>query len=200
MATKFITVSIEIMHDKKLSQSKKFILAEIQQLVSLEKGCIATNSHFAKLIGITSQGVSKALNELAKDGYININNAQTKRNFGREISINSGKSGINSGLESKENITYIPANVNLQENYISDFSLLWKDYALTFLANKNRRGGSKKKALSKYSMLRKKEYSAEFIYTYCENHCGLEFGWKDLERLLVIDLVEQYKEDVLCHS
>jgi len=105
MATKFVTVSIEIMHDKKLSPNQKFILAEIHQLNSLEKGCFASNKHFAELIGITTQGVSKSINQLSEMGYIAIDNAQTKRNFGRVITINSGKSGINSGLESKENIT-----------------------------------------------------------------------------------------------
>ena len=105
MATKFITVSIEIMHDNNLTPNQKFILAEIQQLSSLEKGCIASNRHFSELIGITTMGVSKAINDLADKGYITIDNAQTKRNFGRVITINSGKSDINSGLESKENKT-----------------------------------------------------------------------------------------------
>ncbi len=105
MATKFITVSIEIMHDKKLSPNQKFILAEIEQLNSLDKGCIGSNKHFAELIGITPQGVSKAIHDLENKGYIKIDNAQTKRNFGRIITINSGKSAINSGLESKENKT-----------------------------------------------------------------------------------------------
>ena len=54
MATKFITVSIEIMHDNNLTPNQKFILAEIQQLSSLEKGCIASNRHFSELIGITT--------------------------------------------------------------------------------------------------------------------------------------------------
>ncbi len=105
MATKFITVSIEIMHDKKLSPNQKFILAEIEQLNSLDKGCIGSNKHFAELTGITPQGVSKAIHDLENKGYIKIDNAQTKRNFGRIITINSGKSAINSGLESKGNKT-----------------------------------------------------------------------------------------------
>ena len=40
MATKFITISIEIMQNKDLTQTEKFLLAEIEQLSSLEKGCI----------------------------------------------------------------------------------------------------------------------------------------------------------------
>lgn len=113
MATKFITVSIEIMHDKNLTQSQKFIIAEIEQLCSLEKGCFASNRHFSELIGISTMGVSKAINSLQEMGYITIDNAQTKRNFGRIITINSRKSAINyrksdinCGLESKENKTF----------------------------------------------------------------------------------------------
>ena len=104
MATRFITVPIEIMHDKKLSPNQKFILSEIMQLSELDKGCFASNKHFAELIGITTMGVSKALHDLEEKGYIKIDNSQTKRNFGRTIAINSGKSPINSGLESKGNI------------------------------------------------------------------------------------------------
>ena len=112
MATQFITVSIEIMHDKNLSANQKFILAEIQQLNSLERGCIATNKHFSELTGISKSGVSNAIKDLEKKGYIYIDNSKTKRNYGRVIGIHSGVppihsgvQGIHSGVESKENIT-----------------------------------------------------------------------------------------------
>lgn len=112
MATKFITVTIETMHDKNLSPNQKFILSEISQLSSLEKGCIASNRHFSELIGITMSGVSKAISDLVEKKYISIDNSQTKRNFGRIITIDSvqegidsGKSSIDSVQETKENIT-----------------------------------------------------------------------------------------------
>lgn len=112
MATKFITVTIEIMHDKKLSPNQKFILAEISQLTSLEKGCIASNRHFSELIGITMSGVSRALSDLVEKKYICIDNSNTKRNYGRVITIDSAQGGIDSGnadldsaQETKENIT-----------------------------------------------------------------------------------------------
>lgn len=129
MATRFITVPIEIMHDKKLSPNQKFILSEIMQLSELDKGCFASNKHFSELIGITTMGVSKALHDLEEKGYIKIDNSQTKRNFGRTITINSGKSPINSGLESKGNKTnnkteyihplllaYMEVDINLTDN------------------------------------------------------------------------------------
>ena len=134
MATKFITVSIEIMHNNNITPNQKFILAEIQQLSSLEKGCIASNRHFSELIGITMSGVSKAINDLEEKRYIKIDNAQTKRNFGRVITIDSGKSAIDSGKsaidsgksaidssqESKENKT-INKIKNISIDIVSSF-------------------------------------------------------------------------------
>ena len=104
-------IPIELMN-LDISWTKRILLAEISQLEMLDKGCIASNNHFADKLKLTNQGVSKALNELSKDGLIIIDNAQTKRNFGRKItinfsksSINFSKSGINESGESKENKT-----------------------------------------------------------------------------------------------
>lgn len=58
------------MRDPNLNQSQKFILAEIEQLATLERGCVASNLHFANLIGITKENVSKNINDLVKKGYI----------------------------------------------------------------------------------------------------------------------------------
>jgi len=87
MATKFITVSIEIMHDTNLNQSQKFMLAEIEQLCSLEHGCFASNQHFAELIGITKENVSRNLNDLKDMGYINIKIENGSRNHTRIVSL-----------------------------------------------------------------------------------------------------------------
>ena len=87
MATKFITVSIEIMHDKNLNQSQKFILAEIEQLSQLDKGCFASNGHFSDLIGITKENVSRNINELEKMGYIAIEIKKGSRNHTRIITL-----------------------------------------------------------------------------------------------------------------
>ena len=110
MATKFITVSIDIMHDKNLTPNQKFILAEIEQLSELEKGCIASNKHFSELIGIKVQGVSNAINDLAKKGYISIDNSKTIRNYGRIITIHSDVSTIH------DNVSTIHSNVESKEN------------------------------------------------------------------------------------
>lgn len=102
--------------DAKITWTQRALLSEISQLEILDKGCIAENGHFAKKFGITESGISKALNQLAEKNYIIIDNAQTKRNFGRTITIDyrkspidyrksgrdCGKSGRDSSQESKE--------------------------------------------------------------------------------------------------
>jgi len=148
MATRFITVSIEIMHDKNLSPNQKFILAEIQQLSQLDKGCIATNNHFSELIGISKAGVSNAINDLSKKGYIVIDNSNTKRNYGRVITIHSDVpplhsdvQGIHSDVETKENKT-----TNKTVNTYSDsFLKLWSIYS----------EGNKYKANQSYTKFKK---------------------------------------------
>ena len=149
MATKFITVSIDIMHDKNLSPNQKFILAEIYQLSQLDKGCVASNRHFSELVGITTMGVSKSINDLSLKGYISIDNAQTKRNFGRVITINSGKSDINSGksdinsgLQSKENKTNNKTNNKTMNKNKENLDYSFDDY-WSLVPNKKNSGQAK---------------------------------------------------------
>ena len=85
-----------MMENNNFSWTKKAIYMEISQLEELENGCTASNRHFAEKIGISNAGVSKAINEMRDSGYITIDNAQTKRNFGRVLAINYRKSAINS--------------------------------------------------------------------------------------------------------
>ena len=111
MATKFITISVEIMRDPNLNQSQKFLLAEIEQLTTLEKGCIATNLHFANLIGISKENVSKNINDLVKKGYINVEIVNGTRNHTRIITVTtlvrppyqSSKPPLSKRQETKEN-------------------------------------------------------------------------------------------------
>jgi len=107
-----------------ISWTKRILIAEISQLEMYDKGCVASNGHFAQKLKLTKQAVSKALNELEKDGFITIDNAQTKRNFGRKITINFSKSAINfsksevheSG-ESKEN-KQVNKSINTYEGFL----------------------------------------------------------------------------------
>jgi biotin operon repressor len=108
---KGVWIPVELI-EMDISWTKRILLAEISQLEMLDKGCVASNAHFSEKLKLSKQAISKALNELNKDGYIQIDNAQAKRNFGRKITINFGKSGINFGKsgihqsgESKESNT-----------------------------------------------------------------------------------------------
>lgn len=113
MATRFVTVSVEIMRDTKLNQSQKFLMAEIEQLTTLEKGCIASNLHFSNLIGITKENVSRNINDLVKKGYIYIEIVAGSRNHTRIITLTtlvrppyqSSKTPLLKQQETKENKT-----------------------------------------------------------------------------------------------
>ena len=70
MSTKYITLSTDLIKDKNLSINQKFILAEIMQLTIIRVGCMASNAHFAHLIGITIEEVLEAIENLIADDYI----------------------------------------------------------------------------------------------------------------------------------
>jgi hypothetical protein len=187
MSTKGIWIPIDILRDKELTMQEKLILMEINQLCELDtKSCYASNLHFSKLINVSEKSVSNTISSLIKKGKIT--SVLSDRNHKRLLSIKDGYTSIKDG-ESKENKT-----TKLEIKNLQAFDKLWKDYTLTFLKGFNRGGGSKKKALDGYKTLVKK-YSDEEIYGYVENHAGLDFGHKDLERLLKLDLIKQYFED-----
>lgn len=162
MATKFITVSIEIMHDKNLTPNQKFILAEIEQLSQLEKGCYASNSHFSELIGINKSGVSKAITKLELEGYIKTEIKKGSRNTIRIITLLGSSHRNNSSshsVETKENKT---KNITIAEN---DEALeIYKEYKKNIKASK-----SKQSALNNISKWLK-EYKAEDLIKAISNY------------------------------
>lgn len=116
MASKFITVSIEILQDKNLTANEKFVLAEIEQLCSLEHGCYASNQHFADLIGIGRTNASRTITNLENKGYISCVIKMGTRNRERVINLIKGctqndNTVLSKCLESKENI-----QENIQDN------------------------------------------------------------------------------------
>jgi DNA-binding MarR family transcriptional regulator len=161
MATKFITVSIDIMHNKDLNQSQKFMLAEIEQLSSLEKGCIATNEHFARLIGITKENVSRNINNLQDKGYINIEIKNGSRNHIRMITLiktatlttlvkppyQSSKPPLSKQQETKGNRTINKtSNITINEQFDNIWDLYIKKKGKSAISL------STKKTLIKYSL------------------------------------------------
>lgn len=116
------------MHDTNLNQSQKFILAEIEQLCSLDSGCFASNNHFAELIGITKENVSRNINDLKDMGYIDIKIENGSRNHVRMITLTNlvrppyqnSKTPLSKRQETKDNIQSNKTN-NTDASLLSKF-------------------------------------------------------------------------------
>jgi biotin operon repressor len=72
--TKGIWIPEEIMVDKQLDWPNKALLSEIYSLCEKPKGCIASDNHFGKLLGIGRTSVNKRVNKLVELGYITAKN------------------------------------------------------------------------------------------------------------------------------
>ena len=71
--------------DKNLHPIEKNLLAEIQLLEKLPKGCIASNEHFAETLNIGLRTVVRYLNKLVESGYLQ---KQGKSNHYRRLAVN----------------------------------------------------------------------------------------------------------------
>ena len=84
--TKGIWIPEEIKVDKKLDWTNKALLSEIYSLCELPDGCIASDNHFGKLLGIGRTSVNKRVNKLEELGYIMAkNHYEGKLCIGRTI-------------------------------------------------------------------------------------------------------------------
>lgn len=180
----------ELWRNKDLTLSEKAIFIEISNLSMLDNGCVASNAHFSQLMGIKKEAVSRLISSLESKGFISTKILPGSRNFSRVITINKMLTQpLTKCLETKDNKTS-----NAPKEAFEAFENLWKGYTLTFLKRQNRQGGSKKKAKEKYIALRSK-YSHDAVEEFVSDHASQKIGHKDLERLLNIDLVQQYFED-----
>ena len=113
MTTRGIWIPIEVINDKNTTFQEKLILMEINQLSMLDDGCVASNSHFAKLFKIKKESVSRAINSLQEKGYISIEIVDGSRNHKRIVNINKLLFGyeqnvigvLTNCLETKDNKT-----------------------------------------------------------------------------------------------
>jgi len=71
--------------DKNLHPIEKNLLAEVQLLERLPKGCIASNEHFADTLNIGLRTVVRYLNKLVESGYLQ---KQGKSNHYRKLAVN----------------------------------------------------------------------------------------------------------------
>jgi DNA-binding MarR family transcriptional regulator len=102
VSDRFITLTWEFIRDKDTTPQEKFILAEIEALSSLKKGCIGHNEHFADLLGVKKESVSRSINSLKEKGYIDVEIVKGSRNHDRRITLNKllfrGKQNVIEGL------------------------------------------------------------------------------------------------------
>lgn len=84
--TKGIWIPEEIMVDKQLDWTNKALITEIYSLCELPNGCIASDNHFGRLLGIGRPSVNKRVNKLELMGYITSkNHYKGKQCIGRTI-------------------------------------------------------------------------------------------------------------------
>lgn len=86
--TKGFWLPIELLHNKNITMQEKLILIEISQLTMLDKGCIASNNHFAETFKVKKESISRSLSSLEQKGYITTKIKDGSRNHERTITIN----------------------------------------------------------------------------------------------------------------
>jgi len=133
MKDKFIVLTHEFIRDNSLTMNEKIVYLEILNLSSLEKGCIASNSHFEKSFGISKKSVSNTISSLVKKGFIE--SKLSDRNHTRILSIKNGHLSTNYGQlstkngETKDNKT-TNKTINTDSGIIERFDKIWKAYKI----------------------------------------------------------------------
>ncbi len=74
-----------ILEDERLDAGNKIIMAEIISLCELDKGCYASDEHFARLVGIERSSSTKRIKKLVQMGYVN---KRTVKGKGKYLLIN----------------------------------------------------------------------------------------------------------------
>ena len=69
-AFKGVWICAAIFLDGRLTPAEKILLAEIDSLTSDDRGCYASNAHFAKRLAVTESRANHIVARLTRDGYI----------------------------------------------------------------------------------------------------------------------------------
>lgn len=69
---KGVWIPAELWMDRKLSMTEKVMLVEIDTLSNDERGCFATNAHFADFFDLSKSRVSEIISALASKGYVRV--------------------------------------------------------------------------------------------------------------------------------
>ena len=140
-----------VFRDKETTLSEKVLFLEINNLSMLDKGCIASNSHFADTLGVKKEAISRLISSLEKKGYITTEIVAGSRNHKRTITINKmlstnnkmlfrGKQNViaplTNCLETKENKT-MNKTMSKQPTQKSNNNKLYNEYLASKETSKN---------------------------------------------------------------
>lgn len=132
---KYLTIPVS-WFDTDMTKTELFIMSEIVNITDYHGNCKAQNKHFADILRIKRESVSRSINELQKKGYIEVKIEDGSRNHEREITINKmlrgGKQNVidplTNCLETKE----INTSINNIHSILSFMNgLLEKNYKAT---------------------------------------------------------------------
>lgn len=138
MNNKFLAIPTLLWKNKELSNTEIPVYIEILHLSTLEKGCIATNKHFATLLGKSTKTISRAITGLGEKGYISINTVNGSRNHIRQITpieskiwylqnVQPPQTKTGETKESKRTNIRDKKKINKKENSKSLFRILVKE-------------------------------------------------------------------------
>ncbi len=85
---KYLTIPIS-WFDLDLTRTELFLISEIVNRLGFHPKCTASNKHFADILRMKRESVSRLLNDLKKKGFIEIDIIPGSRNHEREITINN---------------------------------------------------------------------------------------------------------------
>ena len=84
----YAVIPADVRYDEDLSSTAKLLYAEISALANSKGYCFATNAYFAQLYKLTTRNVANIISQLAKKGYIEVVNGNSKK---RKIFISTMK-------------------------------------------------------------------------------------------------------------
>lgn len=81
----YAILSADVRYDKRLRANEKLLYAEITALTNKTGACWASNKYFAELYGVTTQAVSKWINDLKNCGYISVSYEMKGREIDKRV-------------------------------------------------------------------------------------------------------------------
>ena len=111
---KGVWIPRELWLDTNISKTEMLLLVEVHSFSLLDKGCFASNQHFANFLGISKDRVSKVITSLTRKGYLksHVKRDKNKKVLSRTLILTYGQNHL---YPIGEN-TYTPIGENDQDN------------------------------------------------------------------------------------